>query len=469
MPTVLSQLDPLLNAWRALAEDDPTMLSMEPDPDRDELSVEVRERIQGKGAVTEALAWWAEREGDLDERGRVVHLQAVLHALDIHFGGQPLQPVDGEGERIRLVGQRWWGAVASRPRRPFTIQEPFPHLARGVLHREEWVEERAATEAFGSALLDGALRVGLCALPGSGPTAFEATEVVDLDTLGFRGTSVDDPSGECAPLREAVAWAVERGVHVLAFPELAVDEAGRTALRDAIKSTPGSLCLVVAGSFHVASERDANAVANGSPVWAVVEGVAVPVCTVEKTEPITTGPAGLGGDIQQRAEAESCTAVREHIQPGGRVRVVPTPVGAFSVLICKDALVLGADGPFGDIRTKAYRSADHVVIPSMNGSAAAWFWGQAEESGRHHETATYYVNAAWVADDGVDVAFWSLPYRVGGLTTEPEDAGGHARFPSGHEGRDEAETSRVSAPPDSGRVLVEVPLPTLDWFSGGAR
>lgn len=469
MPTVLSQLDPLLDEWRALAEGDPAMLSMEPDPDRDELTVEVRERIQGKAAVTEAVAWWSEREGDLDERERMVHLQAVLHALDAHFGGQPLQPVDGEGDRIRLVGQRWWGTVASRPRRPFTIQEPFPHLARGVLRREEWVEKRAVTEAFGSALVDGALRVGLCALPGSGATAFEPTDVVDHDTLGFRGVSVDDPSGEYEPLREAVAWAVERDIHVLAFPELAVDGAGRTALQDAIESSPGSLCLVVAGSFHVASERDPETIANGSPVWAVVEGAVVPVCTVEKTEPITTGPATLGGDIQQRAEAESCTAVREHIQPSGRVRVVPSPVGAFSVLICKDALVLGAEGPFGDIRAKAYRSADHVVIPSMNGSAAAWFWGQAEESGRHHETATYYVNAAWVAGDGVDVAFWSLPYEVGGLATEPEDASGHARFPAGHEGLDEAGTARVSASPAGGRVLVEVPLPTLDWFGGGAR
>ena len=469
MPTVLSQLDPLLDAWRALVVEDPGMLSMAPDPDRDELVSEVRARIQGGRAVSGALAWWAEREGGLEERERSVHLQAVLHALDVHFGGQPLQPVDGDGSTVRLVGRRWWASVASQARRPFSVQEPFPHLARGALQREEWVEARAVTDALGPALRDGVVRVGLCALPDGCPAVFEATGVVDHETLGFRGVSVGDSPGDPSGLEGAVAWAVERGVHVLAFPELAVDEAGRAALRAAVEATPGSLGLVVAGSFHVASEHDAGDTANGSPVWAVVGGGVVPVCTVEKTEPITTGPGRMGRSIRERAEAEGCVAVREDIRPSGQVRVVATPVGAFSVLICKDALVLGEGGPLGNVRARAYRSADHVVIPSMNERAAAWFWEQAEESGRHFEAATYYVNAGWVAGAGADVAFWSLPYRVDGLATDPEELGGAARFPAGHEGVDRAERPVRSPLPDGGRALVEVPLPTLDWFGGGAR
>jgi hypothetical protein len=105
----------------------------------------------------------------------------------------------------------------------------------------------------------------------------------------------------------------------------------------------------------------------------------------------------------------------------------------------------------------------------MNKSAAAWFWGQAEESGRHFEAATYYVNAGWFAEEGADVAFWSLPYPVGGLATEPEGLGGAARFPKGFEGVDRAESPTQASLPDDGRALVEVPLPALDWFAGGAR
>lgn len=476
MPTPLDDLDDLLDSWRSLAEQHPHVLTepgMWDDLEVQQLRSDLTGWVQRGKPVVGALEWWRTHESDYsDDASRAEALTVLLTALDDHFTGNPTRPIAVAGG-FRLVGQRWWWTTTDQPRAPFSVQEPFRCLMRGVVKDDEWIHHTGLRIAFAHALRGGRLRVGLCALTGACRTTFEGTRPLGRGVYGFRGTSVEPPEAAAAELRECVAWAAEQGVHVLIFPELAIDAEGRGVLRGAIQESPRELCLVVPGSFHVESERDASRYANSAPLWAVVGGRVETIGVEEKTEPLTTGASRVGEAVREVARSAGCSAVREDVRPDGHVRLVSTPVGILAVVICRDALMEATEGAFGDVSVRAFRAADHVLLVSMNGSPSAWFWSRAELIARQFEAATFYVNADHVITpqtaDTVDLAFWRLPYRPAFLATAPEGCGDRARLFRSAPSASDDPAVRTGPLPDSGRALVEFPASAVDYFAVGAR
>jgi hypothetical protein len=476
MPTPLDDLDDLLATWRSLAKQHPHVLTeagVWNDLEFQQLRSDLTGWVQRGKPVIGALEWWRSHESDYpDDSSRAEALTVLLTALDDHFSGNPTRPVTVAGG-FRLIGQRWWWTTTAQPRAPFSVQEPFRCLMRGTVEDDEWIYHTSLRLAFAHALRGDRLRVGLSALTGACRTTFEGTRPLGRGIYGFRGASVAPPEVAAAELRECVAWAAEHGVHVLIFPELAIDAEGRDILRGAIQESPGEICFVVPGSFHGESERDASRYANAAPLWAVIGRRVETIGVEEKAEPLTTSAARVGGAVQEAARSAGCSTVREDIRPDGRVRLVSTPIGILAVVICRDGLTEAAEGAFGDVSVRAFRAADHVLLISMNGSPSAWFWSRAELIARQFEAATFYVNADHVITPQtaatVDLAFWRLPYRPASLVTTPEGYGDRARlFRSAPSASDDPAVHKGPLP-DSGRALVDFPVSAVDYFAGGAH
>ncbi len=405
----------------------------------------VSTRLSDGGAVLAASAFWnkaRDAEAYTDEE-RFIHLYVILHALDAHMGGLTLQAIPhghlNGRERIHLVGQRWWDTHPGVVRRRLSFHEHFPHLGRGLVYADEWVDCAQIGKAFAALVHGERLTVALCTLSGQSLTQFDGTRPLDsaAGVFGFAATGVEDAPTEtsASELLGTVQWAREIGAHVLVLPELSVDAAGRQCLQSEIEHDPGSLRLIIPGSFH--SPTDKGRTVNDAPVWLVDRsgGTArvVQVAAARKREPFDMdarapdqAPAFARRAHQAATDSPSATfgALREDIDATGHLPIVATPIGVFCVLICKDSLVLPTD--FGTSPLRGFRIADHLALVSMNESPAAWFWDEADRSARQYGSATYYANTPQLVhsgDSATELAFWLLPRLGTVVAADPTQSG----------------------------------------------
>lgn len=391
--------------------------------------------------LTEAKRWWDRFAATAGPEERFLGLRLLLDFLDRRYSDlPPAESPDG----MFILGAVWWNwygrKAAENGRGPLDKAKsqrewPFPHLrvvrpgpgAPPGAPRYKCVWPLVDPTVFGPALLSPVLRFGLCSLSGTAKTWFDPRPVLDQEAgvIGFAATRIacDDADPGRAKeayldeLRRCVWWAVETQVHVLCLPELCACEAGRRVVREEIERDPGSLCLVVPGTFHdpaaaAATTADppgadpgpgpaAEAVAvdslclNAAPIWVVGAGNRVEqVALFRKVEPFNAPVDHLDGvdvlrDVRAAAVAQHMTHVEEYIEPGTDLCFIETPVGVFGIAVCKDVKL-------GDFMTDNARVADHLLIPSMNGNASALFVQTGLTLAQNFCVASYYVNAMQV-------------------------------------------------------------------------
>lgn len=301
------------------------------------------------------------------------------------------------------------------------------------------------------------LRIGLCVLGRHAKTQFEATGVLDEANRihGFRATGVVWDGGSQgsveAELQACVAWAHEARIHVLCFPELALDEDGRNALRREIERDPGSLCVIFPGSFHEPDPEPKRTIGwvNRARIWAVHAGATPEVVELggfEKTEPFTMSPEHVGDAIHNHDPDSGCLGYREHIDPGDQIVIVPTPVGRFGIAICRDSFRPNLMSRYAPV-------VDHLVVISMNEARTDWFWSTSEDLARRSFAASYYVNSTQFVgayDTTVDLAFFCFPKG-----TVDQNVVYYGRQPAAAPWR-RAKTQAIG---DDRRVYAAIPIP----------
>lgn len=451
------------------------------------------DRFLDENPVTAAAGSWdafrVETPSDAPGRDLLVHLWVVLDALDRHFASQPLQAVRRD-RSVHLIGERWWTTLSGSVVRPLASHEHFPHLTRGHIRDEEWTDDTTVADRFQEVAWGDDLCVGLYTLDGyEGHATTQCVGTRPLDSergvYGFRAEAVTGRRDPADELRAAVAWARDAGVHILLFPELAIDERGRDALREEIGRDPGQLRLVVPGSFHVSTGSDDAPWANTAPVWLVsASGIVAALGTdARKREPFEMPalppPDASPPTLQAHQSAwDDDTAtfqtLREDIGGRGHVPFVATPLGVLSVLICRDALPAPGTAPDADLPYRALRAADHLAFLAMNGSASAWFWERGEEASRQFFSGCYFVNAAQAVredDQSTPVAFWLLPDIREAIQSDPDLSkpsprhSHRALFYRTPPPPDTAPHRRVAPWPVSGGLFVRIPLAASSPFT----
>jgi hypothetical protein len=281
---------------------------------------------------------------------------------------------------------------------------------------------------------------------------------------GFRGTEVawHGPAGEsvASELIACLKWAREARVHVLCFPELAVDMAGREVLARELEKDPGTIALVVPGSFHQIASDGPERV-NRAPAWLLGETGLSGEGGFDKTDPFNSGAAEFAELFQDIPE--DCVECKEDIRPGTGLTVIETPVGHFGIAICKDATNHTLIEGYGN-------AVDHLLVLSMNPRGTSVFWAQGGESiVRRHGASMVYVNSAQgipKTDEGADLVFTYFPqhtglrnrlYRYNVLGTAIARAAGQPPPPSGT--RHPERPAEIHCVPPNMRVLIEVPIP----------
>lgn len=387
------------------------------------------------GAIESAIAWWREHGAVLQHLPRMERLHHLLRRLDRALTDVGPVMISTATGRL-LLGERWWSmyrsAMLAETKReisetgwvrdivPLSRIRVLPEqadrwLESERLHERMWSTLRKRRQQEGS-LTSPELRIGLCVLGRHAKMQFDATGELDQTRriYGFRAVEVVWDGGDHgsveAELRACVTWARETRINVLCFPELALDENGQKALRLEIERDPGSLCLIVPGSFHERDEKAGKTIGwvNRARIWTVRVGENAEIVELgafEKTEPFTMSPAHVEGAIRNHDPECGCVGYREHIDPGDQLTIVSTPIGRFGIAICKDF--------FRSRLMDRYAPAvDHLIVVSMNEAVTDWFWFSSEELAKRSIAASYYVNSTqFIAENDatVDLAFFCFP------------------------------------------------------------
>lgn len=497
-----SQLVPLLREHRAQA----LQIAAEPElagpplsqDDIDQLRQQAHRAVDNAKRDVDVFSaivrtWRAiDSDDSLSRRGRHQALTVLLKDVDDFLSTQPLRALRLEAGESLVLGRRFWRSGRHHsPAPPPDTTQPWHHMRLVPCVEPEWTMHKDAHRILAQAaapadvMEEPELRVGLFALSGRAHTRWRYTGPDPLHggRFGFRSADVRvnhaeapdaDDAGALDPqyareLVDCFAYARRERVHVLCLPELAVCPEGRRIVRQELERDPGSLGLVLPGSWHTA-DPSGHAWRNEAPIWLRIGSriyeaahpyhkwqrfhlrakVAAPPASPVPPLPLLYPPELKPPTLQGGEFFEDSTEL------GGLKRVIVTALGAFGVTICRDAL-FGS----GALMDQYRQLADHIVILSMN-SNEAWFATEGTK-GLHHDVATYYVNARQVVPAGagptVEVASVHVPPRYR-RTARCWIAGPPAEIEGAIDGGDhtaaaELRSAMASAPPLAGRQRAE--------------
>ena len=384
--------------------------------------------VSGTQCLVSAQAWWKQHQAAVsvvNEFEEFQRLHTLLRYLDAAYSSKRETSMRVGIDQL-FLGRRWWNARARQESRgrqapldglSFRIATEFPHIRiiKGANETGWVVHDRPDT--FANAIKERKLRIGLCALRGSATTVFEPTRVVSSDgpSFGFVASGINQKEGSVpygSELREAIQWARERRLHIICFPELSICVEGRRIIFDELVRDPGVLSLIVVGSFHKTRDSETLPV-NSAPYWIVDDSRVVHrLGEFVKTQPffMSIDTALHFSNLHatcNAARSAGCRTVVEDIVLGGAPHIIQTPVGTFGIVICKDFLA------GRDLLDRYAPIIDHLLVPSMNAAASAWFFSGSEELARTNAVATFYVNCTQAVDDpsntDVDMAFLHTP------------------------------------------------------------
>lgn len=251
-------------------------------------------------------------------------IRAVEQHMDTHTrvrGSVRLTPILEDGQKFWLIPS----PLSSRPGGRLSVQ--FGNLSRWF-QRYAVVPERTncgivVSVQQSQGLADEALR---SAAEASEETPTLRAWIAHFDdgadvqwqrdalTRNWRAASVHPHDHRTTSIEACLHRATEAGAHVLLLPEFSVDLHQRQRIQRWLEAdNSNTLALVVPGSFH---EAVADEVFNTAPLW---NGTGTTICIHRKLR--------LFGDELNGAEAVSI---------GNTLNLLVTPVGTFTVLICKD-------------------------------------------------------------------------------------------------------------------------------------
>ncbi len=185
------------------------------------------------------------------------------------------------------------------------------------------------------------LRIALGHFPDSLQIAWSTVATHETRKIGFAtGTEGEEERLEAA--RQQIYEAEQQHADLLIFPELTLSESVQEKLRDWLlqrdeQKNPCSISLIVLGSFHVRSETFAR---NRSRLLQGKNGRNI--FNHDKFS-----PASIGG-------------FTENFTPGQSAQLLSTPIGNFSLAICKDCI-----DNYWDIWLKQL-CPDWLLIPSLS-------------------------------------------------------------------------------------------------------
>jgi len=338
--------------------------------------------------VTVAAEWWKTNQAK-DEGKRLTQIMALLKTFELLYGREANQITVITEKGILILGKRFWH---KNPNLIVTGANLFPSL-RLIKMNDEELEAFLATASKieGTAfehILDSDFSVGVCTLP-SVHTLLEDTQPLLDNKMGIRGKKTYGVYGNFTDEKEAVRfkigqalnWARKQSIKILIFPEITLDDEDCNYLKTAIQQEPGSLQLVVAGSFHRTIGQGTD-FCNAAPIWVVNQSI-----DGQPTEIIDLGyykkiiPFSSGNKMQIKTE---------DFRSGNCRRFIPVNGGIFGIAICRDVLdLLQFANPlhhYADL-------VDFMLMPSMNGGHTDLFTSGAESLARWHNCATFYVNA----------------------------------------------------------------------------
>lgn len=239
-----------------------------------------------------------------------------------------LVPVVLQARRLASLNKQV-GSLGTWVRRHVVLQTRTAHGLRVVLH----VSRSALDESLAGLWLQQSpsLKVWIGHFDDGADVTWEKDR--------WRTRCVEPGDARQASLIASVQAAQDAGAHIMVLPEFTLDLDHRRALARLLRSAaPGSLALVVAGSFH---EPVGETAFNTAPLYAA-NGRAV----------LTHRKLRVFGSPDQGAEDVSL---------GDSIQVLATPVGCMTVLICKD--FMDADATVESLLTEV--PVDWVLVPSF--------------------------------------------------------------------------------------------------------
>ena len=374
-------------------------------------------QLQRINLVTVTQHWRQVSKG-LQGLKRTRLLDFLLGQLDDHYSRHSLiQLKTAHGTLI--LGRRWWKQYAPHQTRSKFDDFSFLHM-RLILNRKDHfistLKHKGQFTAFFEQSARGEpFRVGLVCFSGNAKTWFEGTRPLPKEdkVYGFQASHVAPSEAFDAELKACLAWARKEKVHILCLPELCVSPVGRELLKQEIEKEPGSLCLVLPGTFHE-SDPDGSII-NTAPVWLVGANGIVALATYHKGSRFEMSLKKASGlpnmaNASKPAGEKGCEVLKEDTLPIQEMCLLSTPIGLIGVMICKDMLVDRISQGYLDL-------VDHMLVLSMNASPTTIFYGKAESAARNYLTGTFYVNATQVVaadNSSIEMAFWYPPTKVDG-------------------------------------------------------
>lgn len=302
---VLASHDPRLNAWEQTGN---------------ERSIEAPRR-----AFLDQL-----QDGEpMDLASVQAHPLALIRALDDYLASTRVLSRSGMPDSYEEDGaSHWLVPVTLQARRGARLDRQPARLARWF-HRHAVLPSRTAhgievvcipTRAQLDTCLDalvqqpdGQLKVWIAHFDDGADVVWDQS----ASPIGnWRCLSVANRATRWASILDTLARAQQAGAHVVVFPEFALDLQHREQLAAHLRRNPSGLQLVVAGAFHEPMHGGAMDAYNTAPVF-----------DADGRTLFSHRKLRLFGSTDEGAE---------FVQVGNRVHVLVSPVGAMTVLICKD-------------------------------------------------------------------------------------------------------------------------------------
>lgn len=331
---------------------------------------------------------------DLDENERFCHVLQILRRLDEIATIQGTTIPVFHDSRMMRIGVQWWPMNHHMPDtylntsdggRPaenrFMSIQVFDDFERNVVPSADQLSATIRNPENSS------VRVGLCPLSGLASPVPMRTRRLNETEIGFVVTAMHPQDAYHSELEAHLAWAKEKGIHVLCFPELTVCPTGIDTIKTTLKTFDGEAkpMLVFPGSFHYQGNSNYQAFQNKGGVWE--SPFEAPIKYYQKSEPFSIPPSMIPPSMLEEVQSDAYRLV-EDIEEEIHFTHLDTPIGYIGIIICKDGIF-----PPSRIDPRRLALNDHLFILSMNFSETAGFKKLASQMTKFGNTAVYFVNA----------------------------------------------------------------------------
>jgi predicted amidohydrolase len=261
---------------------------------------------------------------------------------------------------------------------------------------------------------EGSLRIALCSLRGAWRPQFDLLEDDEGRETRFVARQhilEEKPEALGKHLDQILQEVLRESIHILAFPELSIDEGTRELLREKLRKLRprNPLLAVFAGTFHIRPKKKEYPHKGTDPyneavVW---NGLGEPLWTQYKRGAFRLQPHQVKEEffpsLKESPRKYPGLSAVEGIRQGAELVVVDSDLGRLTVLICADALEPGPG--YKEVLDRV--RPDLALILAMSEKTSGF--DQERERLVQQDIGSLFVNAACVCKEGEsDLAFIDL-------------------------------------------------------------